>query len=739
MQSVTDMAFTALQYLPLPVLVLSGNKTVVLANEAMGRLLGIDTNQAVEDSTPLASPAYTITSQDTGSATDILYGMTLGTLGVELLQNGNIVWVSWEDFLDSVIQDAAKAAATVMESNASEVDGGDVTPTTAHQATQQPTRLTRANLSSTIVHDVSVDVLLAGHRSSMTGLPKPAKAEDRIPPGTKLDVPAHVQATMIISVWAIENIQYFTLTFTSATETTAVGPRIGSRTVARTQTGYGSSLGSGSSSSSSGRRTHGPHYSGSVSPYLQPTHFPPRGPPVKAAQNSEPSLFSKSNRLKDALINSMSLPMYAMWKDESFAIPNKAILKLIHADPDAASDPINQRDFVAQYDLWSSDFSKPLGLDEYPIMHLMKTQKSFENRRVGMRHPKTGQKFFYEVDGICIEDARTDEFLGGLVIFRDVTGFENAINAQRAENEAQFENITNMIPQMIWTAAPDGMHTYFSQRWYDYTGLTPEQSLGRSWTNPFHPDDLVLTGQRWAHSLATGEEYITEYRCLSKEGEWRWMLGRAAPMRDADGKIVKWFGSCTDIHELVQAREAAKQTREQLLQVIEHAKIVLWAVDRDRKLVLHEGAMFWGTKTDVDGRMIDVGMKVEEMFGEQFAAAEKAFWTKPLDDILSGESTDETVEVQIPGNERWLRTRFVPLHRQERNGGVEGEKIVDGVVGFSMDVTELRRREAELRERDRENGRLLAQSEAAKEASRMKSQFLANVSFHLHLRLTLET
>lgn len=95
----------------------------------------------------------------------------------------------------------------------------------------------------------------------------------------------------------------------------------------------------------------------------------------------------------------------------------------------------------------------------------------------------------------------------------------------------------------VWTTTPDGYHDFFNTRWYDYTGLTPEDSLGLGWKNPFHPDDMPETGKRWAHSLATGDPYDTEYRCRSKEGEWRWHLGRALPLRNLEtGKIEKWFG-----------------------------------------------------------------------------------------------------------------------------------------------------------------------------------------------------
>jgi PAS domain S-box-containing protein len=95
---------------------------------------------------------------------------------------------------------------------------------------------------------------------------------------------------------------------------------------------------------------------------------------------------------------------------------------------------------------------------------------------------------------------------------------------------------------------------------YEYTGLTEEQSLGMGWQLPFHPDDMPATSKRWQHSLQTGDPYSTEYRCKAKSGEWRWMLGRALPLRNKQtGAIEKWFGTCTDIHEGVESRFAAKR------------------------------------------------------------------------------------------------------------------------------------------------------------------------------------
>jgi len=177
--------------------------------------------------------------------------------------------------------------------------------------------------------------------------------------------------------------------------------------------------------------------------------------------------------------------------------------------------------------------------------------------------------------------------------------------------------------------------------------------------------------------------------------------------------------------------------RQQLLRVIEHAKITLWAVDKERKLSLLEGNLIWKANSTWRANFTqkDRDTEMSRTFAELFPsdhAQEAGSFDQPIEDILAGRSEDESLETHIPGdNSRWYRTRLVPLQRQDRAGGIEGRTMVDGVVGVSMDVTELKRREEQLRERDRENGRLAAQSEAAKEASKMKSQFLANMSHEI--------
>ncbi|MBZ4418777.1 PAS domain-containing protein [Myxococcus sp. RHSTA-1-4] len=121
-----------------------------------------------------------------------------------------------------------------------------------------------------------------------------------------------------------------------------------------------------------------------------------------------------------------------------------------------------------------------------------------------------------------------------------------------------FRQIVESIPQLIWITRPDGYHEYLNQPWCDYTGLTREETAGEGWRRAFHPDDLEEADRRWAHSLRTGEPYEVEYRCRRHDGVWRWFLGRARPLRDESGRVVRWFGTCTDIDDQKRASDSMR-------------------------------------------------------------------------------------------------------------------------------------------------------------------------------------
>jgi PAS domain S-box-containing protein len=143
-----------------------------------------------------------------------------------------------------------------------------------------------------------------------------------------------------------------------------------------------------------------------------------------------------------------------------------------------------------------------------------------------------------------------------------------AAEAALRESEARFRVITDAMPQMVWSTRPDGHHDYYNQRWHDLTGTAPER--GEGWNSVLHPDDRERAWALWRRCLATGKPFEVEYRLRMADGTYRWMLGRALPIRDADsGAITRWFGTCTDIEETVAAREALARSHEDLERLVE--------------------------------------------------------------------------------------------------------------------------------------------------------------------------
>ena len=155
----------------------------------------------------------------------------------------------------------------------------------------------------------------------------------------------------------------------------------------------------------------------------------------------------------------------------------------------------------------------------------------------------------------------------------DVTEAATAMAALR-ESEQRFEAIVNSIDQMIWSTRPDGYHDYFNQRWYEYTGVPEGETDGADWETVFHPDDRAEAWARWQESLANGKPYHVEYRLRHRSGTYRWVIGRAQCVRDDNGEIIRWYGTCTDIHDLKMAEE----TRQLLLRELNHRVKNLFAI-----------------------------------------------------------------------------------------------------------------------------------------------------------------
>jgi PAS domain S-box-containing protein len=131
-------------------------------------------------------------------------------------------------------------------------------------------------------------------------------------------------------------------------------------------------------------------------------------------------------------------------------------------------------------------------------------------------------------------------------LMENITERKQAEQALR-ESETQFQMLADSIPQLAWMADATGDIFWYNQRWYDFTGTTLDEVKGWGWRKVHHPEHVDNVVARFADALAQGEHWEDIFPLRSRQGQWRWFLSRALPIRDAEGRVVRWFGTNTDI------------------------------------------------------------------------------------------------------------------------------------------------------------------------------------------------
>jgi PAS domain S-box-containing protein len=143
----------------------------------------------------------------------------------------------------------------------------------------------------------------------------------------------------------------------------------------------------------------------------------------------------------------------------------------------------------------------------------------------------------------------------------------DAIEALTA-SERRYRTLAEALPQLVWTSRPDGQHDYFSRQWVEYTGIPEEEQVGFLWLDKVvHPGDRERVRERWMAAVEGRGEYDLEFRIRRADAQYRWFKARATPVRD-DGRIVRWFGTCTDLTDIVEARETLARSREELERLV---------------------------------------------------------------------------------------------------------------------------------------------------------------------------
>ncbi|MET1081454.1 MAG: ATP-binding protein [Burkholderiales bacterium] len=181
---------------------------------------------------------------------------------------------------------------------------------------------------------------------------------------------------------------------------------------------------------------------------------------------------------------------------------------------------------------------------------------------------------------LYVNDASPREWTAEeLVLVKEVAAYIRAASerlrvvAALRESEAKFRIIADAMPQMVWSTLPDGFHDYYNEQWYNYTGVPRGSTDGDGWNDIFHPDDQERAWSAWRASLATGKTYEIQYRLRHHSGAYRWVLGRALPIRDEKGHITRWMGTCTDIHDQKQAEDELRQAsgrKDEFLAMLAH-------------------------------------------------------------------------------------------------------------------------------------------------------------------------
>ncbi|HZF96190.1 MAG TPA: EAL domain-containing protein [Allosphingosinicella sp.] len=182
------------------------------------------------------------------------------------------------------------------------------------------------------------------------------------------------------------------------------------------------------------------------------------------------------------------------------------------------------------------------------------------------------------------------EVAGGAVIgwCGTCTDIHDRVGAEEKllQAEAGLRKTIDHIPQMIWSTLPDGHHDYYSPSWYKFTGAEEGTTDGDGWNDMFHEDDRERAWALWRHSLETGAPYEIRYRLKSAGGGYRWVLARALPERDAAGEIVRWYGTCTDIHAQVLSEEARRDSEALHRSILEASVDCIKIVSTDGHLQL---------------------------------------------------------------------------------------------------------------------------------------------------------
>ncbi len=257
------------------------------------------------------------------------------------------------------------------------------------------------------------------------------------------------------------------------------------------------------------------------------------------------------------------------------------------------------------------------------------------------------------------------------------------------ESEQRWRSLTEALPQLVWSATPDGACDYFSTQWTEYTGVAESGLLGWRWMDVLHPDDRQSTRQFWTDSVAGRRPYDVEYRVRRHDGTYGWFKTRGVPIRDNNGNIVKWCGSCTNITDGKRAEEALRESEQRWRSLTEALPQLVWSATPDGACDYFSTQ--WTEYTGVAESEL-LGWRWMDVLHPDDWQATRQFWT---DSVAGRRAYDVEYRVRrYDGVYGWFKTRGVPIR--------DGKGDIVKWFGSCTDITDGKRAEEALRQREQE-------------------------------------
>lgn len=239
----------------------------------------------------------------------------------------------------------------------------------------------------------------------------------------------------------------------------------------------------------------------------------------------------------------------------------------------------NLTTFLACWDLWDSHFTRRIPVDEFPVNVVNRTQKGFENERYGLLS-NTGAKIVLEITSEPLLDSATREHIGVVVWLHDLGTVEELEAREKAADLKSFKTVCESLPHQIFTLSADGTPDYFSQSWHTFTGLDRAVSVADMWKRALHPDDLEKLLRVVHRAVKSGRDWEVEIRVRRQDGKYVWTVAKACALTE-HGTILKFYGTITNVDDIVSARLLSDKVRAQQMAVLAGADVLLYTINRD--------------------------------------------------------------------------------------------------------------------------------------------------------------